>query len=284
MPRAAVSRVGQLHFASGVPLAAGSSRLHLRDHRCGQPARPARCACGRPPASPPSANRLRQRLTTSTSSRGAIAVFANPSAAISCFTAPRSRSSAPGRTRRGSLIAAGIQDSRDPPSRLADEPSPAAWPPTVICRVAIRHSYGPLGVCPGEPHRRPVLRSGRACPDDDLCRPACLADRCARPPAFARPGSGPGPRIFAQPRGGHRPAGDASRIGRWLGCRRCYRTGGRRRQRVARGHPCGRPGRRRGVGAIRCGSGQPPGPGSPPGSRCAGRHAAHCRADSAAGP
>ena len=229
------------------------------------------------PGSPPSANRLRQRLTTSacTSSRRAIAVFANPSAVISYFTAPRSRSSAPGRTRRRSRIAAGVQGSRDPPSRLADEPSPAAWPPMVICRVAIRHSYGPLGVSPGEPHRRPVLRSGRTCSDDYLCRPARLTDRCARPPAFARRGPGPGPRIFAQPRGGHRPAGDAPRIGRWLGCRWCYRTGGRRRQRVARGHPCGRPGRRRGVGAVRCGSGQPPGPDSPPGSRCAGRHAAN---------
>ena len=38
--------------------------------------------------------------------RCAIAVFANPSAAIPCFTAPRSRSSAPGRTQRGSRIAA----------------------------------------------------------------------------------------------------------------------------------------------------------------------------------
>jgi hypothetical protein len=44
------------------------------------------------------------------------------------------------------LDSGGIQDSRDPPSRLADEPSPAAWPPMVICRVAIRHSYGPVGV------------------------------------------------------------------------------------------------------------------------------------------
>jgi hypothetical protein len=56
--------------------------------------------------------------------------------------------------------------------------SPAAWPPMVICRVAIGHSYGPLGVCAGEPHRhgtrvRPCL------PDDDLCRPERLADRCA---------------------------------------------------------------------------------------------------------
>ena len=120
-------------------------RLHLRDRQCGERARPARCACGRP-TSPPSANRLRQRLTTSTSSRWAIAVFANPSAAIRCFTAPRTRSPAPGRTRRGSRIAAGIQDSRDHPSRLADEPSPAAWPPMVIWRVASRHSDRPLGV------------------------------------------------------------------------------------------------------------------------------------------
>lgn len=97
------------------------------------------------PASPPSANGLRQRLTTSTSSRCAIAIFANPSAAIPCFTAPRSFVGSGSNSAR-EPDSGGIQDSRDPPSRLADEPSPAAWPPIVICRVAIRHSYGPVGV------------------------------------------------------------------------------------------------------------------------------------------
>jgi hypothetical protein len=158
------------------------------------------------------------------SSRSAIAVFANSSAAISRFTAPRSRLSAPGRTRRGSRTAAGIQDSRDPPSRLTDEPSPAGllWLPVARPSVTAAAPWA----CPGGPHCRTVLRSGRACPNDDLCRPARLAGRCARPPAFARPGPGPGPRIFAQPRGGHRTAGDASGIatssseaGR-VGCRR----------------------------------------------------------------